>query len=97
MASTFACSFLMYRAFEEPNSDVIARSMPTANEAKKPLTSSQIRSNVSMNQPQSAKHTANRRARLNQTDCRLSARRGPPPTQPDSTPWPGRRGRCEPR
>jgi hypothetical protein len=45
----------MYRAFEEPNSDVIARSMPKANDEKKPLTSSQIRSNVSMDQPQTTK------------------------------------------
>ncbi len=52
MASTFDCSFLMYRALDEPNSDVIARSMPMAIEAKKPLTNSQIRSNVSIQTPQ---------------------------------------------
>ena len=35
MASTFGCNFLMYRAFDEPNSDVIARSMAMANAAEK--------------------------------------------------------------
>ena len=78
MASTFACSFLMYRAFEEPNSDVIARSMATANEAKKPLTSSQIRSNISMNQPQAAKRTPSQMHR-EPNRLRLSARRVQPP------------------
>ena len=34
MASTFGCNFLIYRAFDDPNSDVIARSMRRANRRK---------------------------------------------------------------
>ena len=40
MASTFGCSFLMYRALDEPNSDVTPRSMALDSAAKNEETTS---------------------------------------------------------
>ena len=51
MASTFGCNFLIYRAFDEPNSEVIERSITPLRPVKKLPITSQICSKTSIAGP----------------------------------------------